>query len=202
MDRLRMSNITYYQEVTLIEQPEIALGFIWQKLYMQLHLALADIRTKKGVTNIGVSFPEYQSAKFPLGTKLRVFGVSKEILADLNLRGWLSQLTDYVHVTAPREIPSRLVKSYAIFSRKEVKSNPARLARRRVKRDSSMTYEEAFRRASLVVKESNLPYVNIKSLTSNHDFKLFIDKKKLEQFDGPLEFTTYGLSNESAVPMF
>ena len=200
-----MSDLTYYQEVTLIEQPEISLGFIWAKLYMQLHLALADIRTKKGVTDIGVSFPEYQhsASKFPLGTKLRVFGVSKERLEELNLVEWLAQLSDYVHIRKePRKIPERLVKSYAIFSRKEVKSNPERLARRRVKRDPTMTYEEALRRASLVVKDCHLPYVNIKSLTSKHDFKLFIEKKDLDQPQGALEFTSYGLSKGAAVPIF
>lgn len=200
-----MSDLTYYQEVTLIEQPEISLGFIWAKLYMQLHLALADIRTKKGISNIGVSFPEYQksASKFPLGTKLRVFGVSKECLEELNLVEWLSRLSDYVHVMKePRKIPSRLVKSYAIFSRKEVKSGAERLARRRVKRDPSMTYEEALRRASMVVRECNLPYVNIRSLTSNHSFKLFIEKTELDQAEGPLEFTSYGLSKGSAVPIF
>lgn len=198
-----MTEFSHYQEVTLIEQPEISLGVIWQKFYMQLHLALADYRTRNGICSIGVSFPEYQSERFPLGTKLRIFGTSKEALEEFNLMGWISQLGDYVHITKfPREIPWKGVTSYAIFSRKEVKTNPDRLARRRIKRNPSIPFEEALYHAQKIVKKCHLPYVNMRSLTSKRDFKLFIEKNEVEKRDVQLDFSSYGLSKGSAVPIF
>lgn len=205
MVRQKMNKLVYFQDITLIEQPEISLGFLWSKVFMQLHLALSDIKTKKGITDIGISIPEYQQpgSKFPLGTKLRVFAVSKERLDELNLELWFKQLSDYIHIRkAPRKVPERLVSSYAIFSRKVVKTGAECLARRRAKKDPSITYEEALRRISLGIRDCKLPYVNVKSLSSNHDFKLFIERKVVEQAEDKLEFSSYGLSKVTAVPIF
>lgn len=200
-----MNKLVYFQDITLIEQPEISLGFLWSKVFMQLHLALADIKSKKGISDIGISIPEYQQpgSKFPLGTKLRVFAISKERLDDLNLELWFKQLSDYIHIRKePRKVPERLVSSYAIFSRKVVKSGVECLARRRARKDPSITYEEALRRLYLSSRDCNLPYVNLKSLSSNHDFKLFIERKMVDQTEDVTEFSSYGLSKVTAVPIF
>ena len=101
--------MNYFEEVTLIPDPENAPYFIWSKLFTQLHIALADIKNEHGIDNIGVSFPDYyydskkeQSSK--LGLKLRVFALSQKELETLNLTKWLERLTDYVHIKGIKEV--------------------------------------------------------------------------------------------------
>lgn len=197
----------HYQEITLIDQAEISSYFIWSKLYTQLHIALAEIKDTNNKVNIGVSFPQYifeekledKKAKINMGKKLRLFTQDEADLKKLDLKKWLDRLTDYVHITSIREVPEN-IKSYAIYRRKQVKTNAERLARHRVKR-GDIGFDEALARYSNVVTTTDLPFVQMKSLTSDQMFKLFIEKKNAEQSESQI-FSTYGLSSESSVPEF
>ncbi len=197
----------YYQEITLIDQAEISSYFIWSKLYAQLHIALAESKDSKNKTNIGVSFPQYifeekteeKKAKVNMGKKLRLFAQSGAELQTLDIKKWLDRLTDYVHITSIREVPEN-IKGYAIYKRKQVKTNAERLARHRVKR-GDISFDEALARYSNVVTATNLPYIQMKSLTSGQPFKLFIEKQPAEQSASQV-FSTYGLSSESSIPEF
>ena len=197
----------YYQEITLIDQAEISSYFIWSKLYTQLHIALAEIKDTNNKVNIGVSFPQYifeekledKKAKINMGKKLRLFTQDEADLKKLDLKKWLDRLTDYVHITSIREVPEN-INSYAIYKRKQVKTNATRLARHRVKR-GDIGFDEALARYSNVVTTTDLPFVQMKSLTSDQVFKLFIEKKNAEQSESQI-FSTYGLSSESSVPEF
>lgn len=195
----------YYQEITLIDQAEISSYFIWSKLYTQLHIALAEIKDTNNKVNIGVSFPQYifekndKNSKVNLGKKLRIFAQNEADLKKFDLKKWLDRLTDYVHITSIREVPEN-IKSYAIYKRKQVKTNAERLARHRVKR-GDIGFDEALARYSNVVTTTDLPFVQMKSLTSDQMFKLFIEKQNSEKLDKQV-FSTYGLSSESSVPEF
>lgn len=195
----------HYQEITLIDQAEISSYFIWSKLYTQLHIALAEIKDTNNKVNIGVSFPQYlfekndKNSKVNLGKKLRLFAQNEADLKKLDLKKWLDRLTDYVHITSIREVPEN-INSYAIYKRKQVKTNATRLARHRVKR-GDIGFDEALARYSNVVTTTDLPFVQMKSLTSDQVFKLFIEKKNAEQSESQV-FSTYGLSSESSVPEF
>ncbi|SDY01527.1 type I-F CRISPR-associated endoribonuclease Cas6/Csy4 [Acinetobacter kyonggiensis] len=193
----------YYQEITLIDQAEISSYFIWSKLYTQLHIALAEIKDTNNKVNIGVSFPQYRFNQEKgigfLGEKLRLFAQNEADLKKLDLKKWLDRLTDYVHITSIREVPEN-INGYAIYKRKQVKTNAARLARHRVKR-GDIGFDEALARYSNVVTTTNLPFVQMKSLTSDQMFKLFIEKQNAEQSESQV-FSTYGLSSESSVPEF
>ena len=195
----------YYQEITLIDQAEISSYFIWSKLYTQLHIALAEIKDTNNKVNIGVSFPQYlfekndKNSKVNLGKKLRIFAQNEADLKKLDLKKWLDRLTDYVHITSIREVPEN-IKSYAIYKRKQVKTNAERLARHRVKR-GDIGFDEALARYSNVVTTTDLPFIQMKSLTSDQMFKLFIEKRSIEQSETQI-FSTYGLSSESSVPEF
>ena len=198
----------YYQEITLIDQAEISSYFIWSKLYTQLHIALAEIKDTNDKVNIGVSFPQYRfnqekSIGF-LGTKLRLFAPNEADLKKLDLKKWLDRLTDYVHITSIREVPEN-VKGYAIYKRKQVKTNATRLARHRVKR-GDIGFDEALARYSNVVTTTDLPYIQMLSLSTSDEqdkkrFKLFIEKQNAEQSEIQV-FSTYGLSSVSSVPEF
>ncbi len=202
----------FYQEITLIDQAEISPYVIWSKLYTQLHIALAEIKDDSDKVGIGVSFPQYifeekvesQKTKINLGKKLRLFSQSEADLKKLDIRYWLDRLEDYVHITSIREVPSD-IKGYAIYKRKQVKTNAQRLARHRVKR-GDIGFDEALARYSNVVTTTNLPYVEMKSLStsdkqSEKRFKLFIEKQSAEKSETQV-FSTYGLSSVSSVPEF
>ena len=202
----------FYQEITLIDQAEISPYFIWSKLYTQLHIALAEIKDDSDKVGIGASFPQYifeekvenQKARINLGNKLRLFAESEADLKKLDIRKWLERLEDYVHITSIREVPSD-IKGYAIYKRKQVKTNAQRLARHRVKR-GDIGFDEALARYSNVVTKTNFPYIEMKSLSTSDQqsekrFKLFIEKQPAEKTETQV-FSTYGLSSVSSVPEF
>jgi CRISPR-associated endonuclease Csy4 len=202
----------FYQEITLIDQAEISPYFIWSKLYTQVHIALAEIKDDSDKVGIGASFPQYifeekvenQKARINLGNKLRLFAESEADLKKLDIRKWLERLEDYVHITSIREVPSD-IKGYAIYKRKQVKTNAQRLARHRIKR-GDIGFDEALARYSNVVTTTNFPYIEMKSLSTSDQqsekrFKLFIEKQPAEKTETQV-FSTYGLSSVSSVPEF
>ncbi len=202
----------FYQEITLIDQAEISPYFIWSKLYTQVHIALAEIKDDSDKVGIGASFPQYifeekvenQKARINLGNELRLFAESEADLKKLDIRKWLERLEDYVHITSIREVPSD-IKGYAIYKRKQVKTNAQRLARHRIKR-GDIGFDEALARYSNVVTTTNFPYIEMKSLSTSDQqsekrFKLFIEKQPAEKTKTQV-FSTYGLSSVSSVPEF
>jgi len=135
-----------------------------------------------------------------LGDKLRIFAETQADLEKLNISKWLERLTDYLHIISIREVPETKITGYAMYSRKQIKTNAERLARHRVKR-GDIGFDEALARYSNVVTTTDLPYIQMKSLTSDKSFKLFIKKESAEKSETQV-FSTYGLSSVSTVPEF
>lgn len=196
--------MNHYIEVTLVDTDEFSPYALWSVLYAQLHLALVEIKDQNNQVNVGISFPQYRFNQDKgigfLGTKLRLFAQTEADLQKLDLRKWLDRLTDYVHVSSIREVPVNKITGYVTFSRKQVKTNAERLARHRVKR-GDIDFDEAFKRYQNVITSTDLPYVQMKSLTSDKSFKLFIEKRDVEKSASQV-FSSYGLSSESCVPEF
>ncbi|WP_368572113.1 type I-F CRISPR-associated endoribonuclease Cas6/Csy4 [Acinetobacter junii] len=200
--------MNYYIEVTLIENEKFSPYELWSQLYSQLHLALVEVKNADNKVNIGFSFPQYRFHQDKdvgfIGTKLRLFAESEADLKKLDIRRWLERLEDYVHVISIREVPND-IKNYAIYKRKQVKTNAQRLARHRVKR-GDIGFDEALARYSNVVTKTNFPYIEMKSLSTSDQqsekrFKLFIEKQPAEKTETQV-FSTYGLSSVSSVPEF
>ena len=200
--------MNYYLEVTLMENDQFSPYELWSQLYPQLHLALVEAKNADNKVNIGFSFPQYRFHQDKgvgfIGTKLRLFAESEADLKKLDIRRWLERLEDYVHVTSIREVPSD-IRNYAIYKRKQVKTNAQRLARHRVKR-GDIGFDEALARYSNVVTTTNMPYIEMKSLSTSDQqsekrFKLFIEKQSAEKSETQV-FSTYGLSSVSSVPEF
>lgn len=204
-----------YVEITLLDDADINLYFLWEKLYAQLHLAFVEAANADGLVSVGVSFPKYQDGHKPwLGDKIRIFAESEDVLESLNLEKWLDRLMDYIHVKKVKDVPDN-VDGYAFFKRFNDKSNQDKLARRRAK-NLDIPLEEA--RAFFAEQESRrlptrklerFPYVSMLSLTSNSKFPMTIVREEAmgEAFGGG--FSTYGLSirrketsGDSAVPLF
>jgi len=195
--------MNYYQDITLLPDAEIGPHFLWQKFYQQIHLAFVEMKDEAEKVSVGISFPEYfyvDSDKKSLGKKLRIFSPEKNQLENLDIRKWLSRLSDYVHVTSIREVPEK-ISAYACFSRVQVKSNVERLARRKAQHEK-INLEEAMKKLEKVEREtSSLPFIHLRSLSGGQDFRLFIKKTVM---DKPVEgsFSLYGLSSTATVPDF
>jgi CRISPR-associated endonuclease Csy4 len=191
----------YYVDIALISNEEIDLGFLWRKLYAQIHLALVEVRNEDNLVSVGLSFPNYSKDRF-LGDRLRLFASTKKELERLKLEEWLSRLEGYVFLGEIKEVPSDVTK-FVSFRRKQFKTNTERLARRQAKR-KGISYEEALKNYENFdeeKKKTKLPYINVKSLSSDREMKVFIEKSEEKESKNGL-FSTYGLSSESTVPWF
>lgn len=112
--------MNYYQEITLLPDVDISLGFLWQKVFQQVHIALVDNKVAANQSAVAISFPDYRKTNFPLGSKLRLFADDKATLETLGIEKWLNRLDDYVHIKGIRSVPNEV--SYVSFARKQVKS--------------------------------------------------------------------------------
>lgn len=177
---------------------------LWSRVYTQLHLALVEAADPGGKIPIGISFPEYHynaNANIGfLGGKCRLFASDESTLAHLNIDKWISKLTDFVHYTGIRSVPTK-VDGYAIYQKLSKKTNLARQARRHVKR-KGISFDQALKKYSdFEPFRSNLPFVQLISLSNQQSFRLFIKKiQETELKSGG--FNTYGLSSIATVPEF
>ena len=190
----------YFRELTLLLQEDVDLYFIWQKLYQQIHLALVENKTARNVSAIGLAFPEYNADRYSLGTKLRLFAGDEESLEQMHFEKWFNRLSDYVHLSHIKPVPEKLA-GHACFKHIKLKGNKEKLARRRAKRKGETLQQALSHFENFEEKRSNLPYINMTSQTNGQRFRLFIEKKAMEQPQSGL-YSCYGLSNTTTVPLF
>ena len=189
-----------YREIILKPQPEISLGFLWGKVFQQIHIGLVEMKDSNGNVPLGIGLPEYFSEYGPLGRKLRIFTLSKEIFTEFDADTRLKRLADYVHLTEIRDVPEN-ISSFSRFKRQQPKTNIERLARRRAKRKGISIEQAMSELKDFEDKQVNTPFINTQSLSKKKRFRLFILK---EVCDTPVYegFSTYGLSPVSTVPEF
>ena len=195
-----------YIEMTLLPDVDITLNFLWEKLYQQLHLALVEIQDSDKIVPVGVAFPEYrcdtEENVYQLGSKVRLFSPTRETLEAVNINQWLSRLSDYMHISSIREVPEKN-QSYTIFKRSQPKNNNHKMARRKAKREGISLEEAIAYFKSRKEQYSPAPFVRIKSLSSNNQYRLIILQEKANENHHKGVFNTYGLSkNGSTVPLF
>jgi len=193
-----------YKEIEIFDDMEIGMGFVWSRLYDTLHRKFVSIQDSDAHIAVGVSFPDYGAGTFRLGARLRLFSPDERILQKLELNEILDILGDYIDMSETKEVPTE--HSYALFSRKQFKkSNPLRLARRYAKRHGVSLQEAIGRYATLdsekVIRENNLPFINMNSASTNRRYKLFVKKEESDiRRDGV--FNTFGLGGDATVPIF
>jgi len=192
----------FYQEITLLPNPEVHRNFLWSKVFQQIHLALVEMQDDQGRVPIGVAFPEYHIGKkySLLGSKLRLFAQDETTLARFDAQKWLTRLSDYVHCTSIRPVPEKLT-GYATYQREQPQTNKERLARRYAKRHN-VDYDTALQRyQDMPHKTITTPFIRLKSLTNQQTFCLWI--KKIEVSTASVgRFSSYGLSASFTVPEF
>ncbi|NKF51197.1 type I-F CRISPR-associated endoribonuclease Cas6/Csy4 [Shewanella sp. WXL01] len=197
--------MNYYQEITLLPDAEISLGFIWQKVFQQVHIALVDNKNADNTSSVAVGFPQYRKAKFPLGSKLRLFAESEQDLEKLNITKWLSRLEDYAHIKAIKAVPDET--QYVSFVRKSVKS-AARIEKDmqdKVRLRAKHTGESIEQCIAVLEKtkpdvKRELPFIFLhsqetkqRSPNAKSKFPLFIELKSTKQQQSGV-FDCYGLS--------
>lgn len=223
--------MNYYIELQLLPNEETNLGFIWQKVFQQVHIALVEHgyessrKLKHGDTkslrnsNIAVSFPEYQNHAFPLGSKLRLFANTKVELANLNIHVWLNRLTDYVAVGEIDLVPQDATQ--VVFKQKRFKGEQ-RLAKsnqnkiEHLKKKFGDNFNPQYEKLSLPKKfeKSGLPFIQLESQeTKRRDggrglFQIFIEKSECDVTSNSTlaasQYCCYGLAlnSRATVPWF
>ena len=210
--------MNYYQDITLLPDADIALGFLWQKIYQQVHIALVEQKVDEQHSAIAVSFPDYGSKGFPLGNKLRVLAKDKAQLEKLNLAGFLSRFEDYTHLKSIQPVPESA--THIAFVRQRVKGQ-ARIEKdmlakaQRWAEQSQQTIEACLQQLekSKPSADSKLPFIwmesqqtKMRAPSSSARFPLFIERIELERAHQG-RFNCYGLSaerggNTASIPNF
>lgn len=182
----------YYIDIEVLPDPEFLETTLMNALFAKLHRALVQV----SYGEIGVSFPDVAKN---LGSVLRVHG-TEAALSRLSELNWLQGLRDYTAVSAPQKVSA--TAQHRVVRRVQAKSNVARLRRRSVKK-GWLTEEEAIAKIPLTNEKTlRLPYLQLKSGSTQQAFRLFVEHGPL--LDRPIvgEFSAYGLSNTATVPWF
>jgi CRISPR-associated endonuclease Csy4 len=203
----------YYIDITLLPDAEANLGFLWQKLFQQVHIALVDNKVGENESAIALSIPGYSKREsnikdFPLGDKLRLLASSEDVLVKLGIHQWLKRLNDYCHIKPIKPVPAG-IKQYAQFKRKPAKSIEKKAKRRA--EHLNKPYAEVL---AYLLKEgrsvkSPLPYIHVESQETKKrtehgvscQFPLFIEQMLFDA-PGSGKFDCYGLSKTATVPWF
>ncbi|MCB1621245.1 MAG: type I-F CRISPR-associated endoribonuclease Cas6/Csy4 [Thiothrix sp.] len=195
----------YYNEITCLPDEGISTGFVMGRVMDVLHLCLVNLAAELGRNPVGISFPGYcdgETVKKPqIGGKIRLFSQDMTYLERLHLKEQLVRFSDYVHIRSGTvEHPAR---GFAVFRRVQPKSSRERLIRRQVKRSGQT--EECVRAnyQAFTEGQSDLPFVNMKSHSSERRFRLFVQKQVAGVVvDDEWQFSSYGLSSSTPVPDF
>jgi len=190
----------FYSEITLLPALEISQAFLVNKLFTTIHYRLVELKDDKENVAIGLTFPEYSTSDKTLGKKLRIFAQKREILEGFDIKQTLRIYTEYAHFTGIREVPEKTL-AYVQFTRIQPPPSPERLARRKAKRMNIMYEEAAEMIPDYAPAQITLPYVKVKSMSTNKGFSMYIKKEQShtkEQFI----FNTYGLSKGGSLPEF
>lgn len=195
----------HYIELSLMDSSDFSLYELWSKLYTQLHLAFVERQDEQEKIPYGVSFPQYrineQKNTGFLGSKIRVFSNTQDELQQLDLATWLARLTDYVHITNAREVPQAKVTAYANYYRIRQKDSVAHRIQHQAARRNISVDEAAKHFQGYVERVLGEPFVSLKSLSSEHTFKIHIAKRLVDEASHE-KFGTYGLSKTATVPEF
>lgn len=210
--------MNYYQDITLLPDADIALGFLWQKIYQQVHIALVEQKVDDRHSAIAISFPDYCNKGFPLGNKLRLLAKEQAQLEKLNLAGFLNRFEDYTHLKSIQKVPASVLQ--VAFVRQQIKGEvriekdmASKAARWAEQSGQSLEVCLQHLEKSKPRAESKLPFIWMESQEAKQrtsgvpaKFPLFIQRIELESISEGL-FNCYGLSaarggNVASVPHF
>jgi len=185
----------HYVDLKLLPDPEIAQPHLMGALFSKLHLTLVNQRSE----HIGISFPAVQDAPPWLGDCLRLHGSQADLTA-MMATPWMAGMRDHVQASGILAVPPNA--RFRAVSRVQAKSNPDRLRRRQMRRHGIDITEALARVPDTAAERLDLPYVQLRSLSTVQSFKLFIRHGALQDAASPGVFGAYGLSQTATVPWF
>lgn len=181
----------HYIDIRVLPDPEFKETVLMSALFSKLHRHIGKV--EQG--NIAVSFPEYSTT---LGAVLRVHG-NKSNLEKLQALNWLKGLRDYSECTDIKPTPDGC--QYRTVKRIQAKSVYNK--RKRIVAKGWGSAEEAEQRIpDGQERQLNLPYVQIKSLSTDSPMRVYIEHGKIQDEAISGEYTSYGLSTGSTIPWF
>lgn len=181
--------VNYYVDIKIISKVGREESILMNNIFKKVHYSIVKLKTNK----IGISFPNYN---IKLGNILRIHG-DKDILE--KLFNFIKDTKNF-RLSEIKKIPDN--SKFRIISRIHNRYSKSKLNRLR-KRGSIFKEEEKDYLKKMCSSVLNNPFINIKSESNNHNFKLFIDFGEI--IDKPLtgEFNCYGLSKKAAtIPWF
>ena len=186
---------THYIDITLLPDPEFSHAHLLGALVSKLHRALVQLKA----TDIGISFPRYSLRPRSLGEVLRLHGTEVALQRLMELP-WLQGMRDHVQLVALSQAPLDAPRWQV--QRRQFKTNPDRLRRRRMRRKGETQEQVAAAIPDSVERSPQLPFVQLRSTSTGQQFSLFVDQEPA-QSDAVLDrFNTYGLSLGSTIPWF
>lgn len=190
----------YYRDIRLLPDEIAGINFLWEKIYLQIHLSLVGIKDENERVPVGLSFPGYDMEAHTLGDTLRILARDRAEIDSLNIEDALLRFRDYVQIRDLKEIPAT-IDAFARYRRQRAKSSIPRLARRRARRKGITEEQALVDFSSFDEKRLTVPFVNAKSLSGDRRFRLYIlEEKAVPPVEG--DFSCYGLSSSATVPVF
>lgn len=191
----------YYLTIDLIESSDIGINFLLSKIFMQIHLALVEIKNISKDSNLALAFPQYN--EFNVGRKLRIFADRENDLVLFKKIVRLNQYQDYLAISHINKVDINKVEYYVSYTRYQPDASVYQKAKRFIKRHPEYTYESVFqfmKSKKLLVK---IPYIKMKSLNNHNSFSLFIKCNKVENLkNGKVNSYGLGVGIGVAIPHF
>lgn len=185
-----------YLDIRLLADPEFTPTLLMNALFGKLHRALVQIDNR----HIGISFPEVEKINAGLGNTLRLHGPEEELKKVME-QNWLKGMKDHIEIGQIKPVPESV--SYRRIQRVQAKSSALRLRRRYLKRHPETTEEETnVMFPDSVEKKLKLPYLQVKSQSSEQRFCLFLKHLPIDKKAIGGKFNKYGLSKEATIPWF
>ncbi len=182
--------MNYYQQFTLLPDPEFVETVLMNALMSKLHRALHDI----GNGEVGVSFP---NANKTLGSMLRLHG-TLEALTCLDNSTWYKGMRDHCEISSIDAVPE--ITQWRKVSRRQPKVTASKL-RRNIKLGRCSEVQAQTLWAESEDKYLKGPFTQLKSCSSGQVFRLYIEQS---EHDSAVRgsFNRYGLSGEATIPWF
>ena len=180
----------YYQQFTLLPDPEFPETLLISALIAKLHRALHEL----GEGEVGVSFPNLNKT---LGSILRLHG-TRDALERLDGSNWFKGMRDHLDISKIESVPE--IKEWCQVKRRQPILSAAKV-RRNIKRETYSEMEAEVIWANSTNKALKGPYAQLRSGSSGQTFRLYIEQLR-RQNEVLGRFNSYGLSREATVPWF
>ena len=113
---------------------------------------------------------------------------------------WLKGVRDHVRTADIREVPADA--QHRVIRRKQFKTSPERLRRRRMRRKHETAEQAAEAIPDHVGQRPTLPYVHLRSHSTAQPFCLFVAMGPLQSAPTLGPFNSYGLGDKATIPWF